>query len=182
MRPKSVHVRGAFTLVEILVVVIIIGIAGAIIVPQLGSRDDMKASSAARMLMADLIYAQNTAITQQSNQYVRFDVTNNNYAVLDSGMNVLTHPVTHNSYRVTFGPGGTQGLGDCKLASADFVGTNPANHYVTIGFDELGTPLAWPDADPAQTMSSGNVVVQSGTYQLKIKIEPYTGQITVTPQ
>src|SRR3954467_15785526 len=42
-----------FTLVEILVVIVIIGIAAAVIVPQMGSRDDLKAAAAARMLMAD---------------------------------------------------------------------------------------------------------------------------------
>ena len=54
-----------FTLVEILVVVIILGIAGAIIVPSIGTRNDLKAAAAARVIMADLIYTQNLAIMQR---------------------------------------------------------------------------------------------------------------------
>ena len=54
--------RRGFTLVEILCVVVILGIASAIIIPQLGTHDDMKVAAAARTVMADLIYAQNTAI------------------------------------------------------------------------------------------------------------------------
>lgn len=179
MRPKSVMLRSAFTLVEILMVVIIIGIASAVIVPQISSRDDMKASSAARTVMADLVYAQNMAITAQSNYYVRFDVTNHTYSLLNSAMTTITHPVSHMPYTVVFGTSGTSNLSECSLVSADFVGTTAGNHYLTIGFDELGTPLAWPDADPAQTLSSGSIVVGAGTYQLKITIEPYTGQLTV---
>src|SRR5262245_1732270 len=62
-----------FTLVEILVVVVILGIASAIIIPQIGSRDDLTAASATRVIMADLIYAQNRAIATQKWHYVQFD-------------------------------------------------------------------------------------------------------------
>src|SRR3954464_12495919 len=83
---------GAFTLVEILVVVIILGIAGAIIVPSLGSRDDLKAAAAARVIMADLIYTQNLAITSQGNRYMAFNVPLQNYSVPDADSRVI--PIT----------------------------------------------------------------------------------------
>src|SRR5947207_2842939 len=51
--------RRAFTLVEILAVVVIIGIASAIIIPQIGTRDDMRNTAAVRIIVADLIYAAN---------------------------------------------------------------------------------------------------------------------------
>src|SRR5829696_352345 len=82
----------AFTLVEILVVVIILGIAGAIIVPSIGSRDDMKAAAAARVIMADLIYAQNLAITSQGNRYINFDTVNQQYSLTNSAAVVIQHP------------------------------------------------------------------------------------------
>src|SRR5687767_4923700 len=102
---------GAFTLVEILVVVLIIGIAAAVIVPIMGSRDDLKVKSAARLLMADLIYAQNRAISTQQRHYVIFnDTAPQNYRLATSVTPIVNieHPVTHDSqYAVTFGPGGT---------------------------------------------------------------------------
>src|SRR5690242_16864757 len=64
-----------FTLVEILVVVVILGIAAAVIVPNMGTRSDLKAAAAARMIMADLIYAQNRAISTQTKHYVTFDTS-----------------------------------------------------------------------------------------------------------
>src|SRR4051812_1277839 len=64
--------KAAFTLVEILMVVIILGIASAVIVPNLGTRNDMNVAAAARVVMADLMYAQNRAIVTQSMTYVQF--------------------------------------------------------------------------------------------------------------
>ena len=45
---KTRQVCAGFTLVEILVVVIILGIASAVIVPQIGNSNDLKAAAAAR--------------------------------------------------------------------------------------------------------------------------------------
>src|SRR4051794_19271606 len=76
--------RAGFTLIEILAVVVILGIASAIIVPQIGSRDDQKAASAARVVMADLLYAQNRAIATQKTHYVLFDTGAQVYRIFDS--------------------------------------------------------------------------------------------------
>lgn len=174
------NMRRGFTLVEILMVVVILGIAGAIIVPQLGSRDDLKAAAAARMLLADLIYAQNMAITRQTNHYVKFE--GQQYKLLVApGMTLIRHPVNKNDYLARFGTGGTQGLRDVSLVSASFVGQVSPTAYATIGFDPLGTPVVYPDADPADTMSSGSIVLQSGQYKLRIDVEPFTGETKVTP-
>src|SRR3954454_14735391 len=98
-----------FTLIEILVVVVILGIVSAIIVPQINSRDDLKASSAARALTADLIYAQNLAITRQQMIYVKFDAAAETYKVVDSVSpeNVLTHPVLLSPFLVSLGANAT---------------------------------------------------------------------------
>src|SRR5690349_20053776 len=94
--------RRGFTLVEILAVVVILGIASAIIVPNMGTRDDMRATAAARTLVADLIYAQNQAISSGKWVYVKFDTANNKYTLLStasSGGDVaLTNPVTQTTY------------------------------------------------------------------------------------
>src|SRR5437868_2198668 len=64
--------KRAFTLVEILMVVLILAIASAVIVPQIGSRSDLKVAAGARLVMSDLIWAQNRAITTQQQQFVVF--------------------------------------------------------------------------------------------------------------
>jgi prepilin-type N-terminal cleavage/methylation domain-containing protein len=177
-RATAIARRSGFTLIEILCVVIILGIAGAVIVPQIGTRDDLRAASAARALMADLIYAQNLAITSQGNHYVAFDVANRRYTVLNSSLSVVQHPVEKGDFIMTFGAGGSPGLRECSLSSAGFLGTSSSDLRTTIGFDELGTPLVrFGGTD--ETLTSGEVKVRSGNYELTIRIEPYTGQITV---
>src|SRR5689334_20336374 len=116
--------RAAFTLVEILCVVVIIGIAAAIVVPSIGSRDDLRAASMARVVMADLIYAQNRAVSMQKVQYVRFNTTTQLYEVLDSiGPDVLvTHPVEMKPFQVKLSNGRTDDLRYVKLDTVSFDG------------------------------------------------------------
>ena len=175
----SVRRRQGFTLIEILVVVVIIGIAAAIIVPQLGTRDDLKASSAARVIMADLIYAQNLSITQQNYHYVAVNIATRRYTLQNSLLATVTHPVNKNPYIVRFGAGGTNGFQDITLLSANFTGQSGIV-YQTIGFDELGSPLVHTGAG-TEPMTAGAIIIQAGNYRLRIDIEPFTGQITVTP-
>src|SRR4051812_48658675 len=104
---NSAHFRrSGFTLVEILAVVVIIGIASAIVIPQIGNRDDLKGAAAARVLVADLIYAQNLAVATQSTTYVKFDTANNKYTILTAassgGDTIAKHPLTQQNYVVMF--------------------------------------------------------------------------------
>jgi prepilin-type N-terminal cleavage/methylation domain-containing protein len=172
---RSQH-RGGFTLIEILVMVIILGIASAIIVPQIGSHDDLKVAAAARLVMADLIYAQNRSISLQKMHYVQFDLTNKKYSLLSavSPATIITHPVNKTTYTMTFGSGGSRGLGDVSLYSVNF------DSQLTLAFDELGTPQAYnPSTGSTSELSNGSIVVKSGTVSLTIHVEPYTGEITV---
>ncbi len=143
--------RPGFTFIEILVVVLILGIASAIILPQVSSRDDLDAASAARTVMADLLYAQNRAIATQQCHYVVFNVTGQSYSLysgssqLSSGpTTLLTHPISGNGYTMTFGQAGANNISsDVTLGSVSFNGQN------TIAFDELGVPYAYNSGDVA---------------------------------
>jgi prepilin-type N-terminal cleavage/methylation domain-containing protein len=179
--PRS---RQAFTLVEILVVVIILGIAAAVIVPEMGTRGDLKAAAAARMIMADLIYAQNRAIATQTRHYVKFDASSNpqTYRLLTSVTPLVDvqHPISKASnYLVTFGSssGATPGLSDISLGTVSFEGRT------TLAFDELGVPYYY---DPGTntttalaTTGGSTIQVKCGTFTLTVTVEPYTGEIKV---
>jgi prepilin-type N-terminal cleavage/methylation domain-containing protein len=171
-----------FTLVEILVVVVIIGIAAAVIVPQMGSRGDLKAAAAARMIMADLVYAQNKSISTQTRHYVKFDTTAGaqKYEILTGAppASPVQHPITKApTYVVSLGPSGAPGMADVSLGDVDIEGS------LTIGFDELGVPHFWDTATNkavATTQTGGSTIqVRCGTFTLTVTVEPYTGEIKV---
>jgi prepilin-type N-terminal cleavage/methylation domain-containing protein len=177
-RPGSV--APGFTLVEILLVVIILGIASAILVPQIGQRSDLQAASAARVIMSDLLYAQNRAIATQQYQYVTFDVTNQKYT-LYSGTStapgsILIHPVNLNNYVMTFRGSGANNFANVTLVSANF-----GNNQPTVSFDSQGVPYYYTAANSTNTAISGTgaVGISSGDYTLTINVAQDTGDISV---
>jgi prepilin-type N-terminal cleavage/methylation domain-containing protein len=175
-RPLVRSRAAGFTLIEILVVVVILGIVSAIIVPQINSRDDLKASSAARALTADLIYAQNLAITRQQMIYVKFDAAAETYKVVDSlsPENVLTHPVLLSPFLVSLGNNATAPqLRNVLIDTASFDG------QPIIAFDEMGVPYSVTTAGVASAMTAGSVGFICGTITMTVTIEPYTGSITI---
>jgi prepilin-type N-terminal cleavage/methylation domain-containing protein len=170
----------AFTLVEILVVVVILGIAAAVVVPQIGTQSDLRAAAAARLIMADLIYAQNRAIATQTKHYAVFDTSAQSYRLkMASGATLadIPQPITKEAcYEVKFGQKGTP-LADIALGAVNIEG------FPTIGFDELGVPYSYnasTNTPTAISTSGGSTIkVKCGTFTLTISVEPYTGEIKV---
>ena len=165
----------AFTLVEILVVVVILGIASVIVLPSLGGRGDINTAAAARVLMADLVYAQNLSIVKQKPHYVRFDGQTYSIWTRESGSLVIVkHPVRNDDFIVTFGPGGTSGLENVALGPVS-IGGQP-----DIGFDELGSPLAANASADTKTAlgSSASFTLTSGNDSLVVRVEPFTGEVS----
>ena len=173
---RGAAARG-FTLIEILVVVVILGIAAAIVVPAIGSRSDLKATSAARMLMADLIYAQNRSIAQQKTHYVRFDKTTESYEVLEeiSPATVITHPVELGPFIVVLGPNGpSSSIKDVEIDDAVFDGKN------ILAFDELGTPYAYDAATKTKSpMTTGSVRLKCKDFTMSVVVEPFSGELRI---
>jgi prepilin-type N-terminal cleavage/methylation domain-containing protein len=172
--------RSGFTLIEILSVVVILGIMSAIIVPQLGGRSDLDAAAAARIVMADLLYAQNKAISTEGWIYVTFSTTNQNYTLYTGTSTApsatpLQHPVNLNNYTMTFGGTGSNNIGNTTLTSANF-GSNSQ----TIVFDESGTPYYYVSGgNPTALSGTGTIVVTSGANSLTVSIQQDTGDISV---
>ncbi len=181
MNHGNTRCRTGFTLVEILVVVIIIGIAGAVVIPSISSRDDLRVAAAARLVMADIIYAQNLAITQQGNHYTQFDAATQRYAVMDGSLGVVDHPVNRMPYRVICGAGGTAGMEQVTIVSAAFTTQAGGAAYSTLGFDELGTPVVYVSSGSIEPMYEGAIELQVGQARLRVRIEAFTGSITVEP-
>jgi prepilin-type N-terminal cleavage/methylation domain-containing protein len=166
---------GGFTLVEILVVVVIVGIVSAIILPQIGNRDDQRAAAAGRVVTSDLMYAQSRAIATQKTHYIMFDAGAGTYKVFDSisPQNLIKHPITGQNFQVKFGTGSTNGLDQMSLTSANFDG------QTCLAFDSLGVPYSYNASTSTLTsLSSGKVLVKSGTITVTVNVAPFSGEMT----
>jgi prepilin-type N-terminal cleavage/methylation domain-containing protein len=159
---KASNNRGqGFSLVELIIVIVVMGILAAMVVPEMAGRGDMTALSAARRTMADVEYAQNLAITSQADVFVTFDTTGNWYKLTNAGGDI-EHPVIHSpNFVVDFDTlNGAEGV---KLSNVTF----PSNKFK---FDMLGAPD-----------NAGSVRVTCSSRSYIVSVAAVTGRVSVNP-
>jgi prepilin-type N-terminal cleavage/methylation domain-containing protein len=187
MSNKRHSFAAGFTLIEIVVVVTVLAILGALALPNLASQTDLTASAASRVVVSDLLYAQSLAISTQSMQYVSFTVASTHlngswgaYSLYSSVpfTSAIENPVTLQPYTQSFGSGGTGPLASTALMSTTL--DSPAN--TVLAFDEMGRPYGSPvNGTPVPLANTGSVNLQCGSMTVTVSIEPSTGNITVSP-
>jgi prepilin-type N-terminal cleavage/methylation domain-containing protein len=153
---------GGFTILELMLVVLIIGIAAAVVVPMVSSAGSLQVRAAANMIAADLEYAKSMAISRAQYYSVVFYPSTESYQVVDQGGNVIPHPVKKGfTYVVNFANDGR--LDQVDIASASFNGTS------RVTFDYLGSPL-----------NGGVITLSAGGVTKTVNVEPVTGFISVS--
>jgi len=175
--------RRAFTLIEMITVVVILAVVMLIVLPSLGQRDDLSTAAAARLVVADLLWAQNHAIATGSPCYVSFATANSTsgggFAIYNAKpfTSPVINPVTNKVFVDSFGAGSTYST--VQVSNINFDG--PAN--TVIGFTALGQPTASMTSTAAgaeaSLASTGTITLMAGSMTTVISIEPDTGHITL---
>ncbi|MBI1367443.1 MAG: prepilin-type N-terminal cleavage/methylation domain-containing protein [Planctomycetes bacterium] len=160
-RASRQSARG-FTLIEVLVVVIILGIAGAIVVPHMLEAGTLSIQAAARMIISDVLYAQNEAIARQATYKVVFDAANNSYRLTDANDVTLSAAWRGGAFVVDFDQ--DRRFSGVQITKVDFAGGN------TVSFDELGAPS-----------TGGTVELSADGHQYRVTVTAFTGRVTVAP-
>jgi prepilin-type N-terminal cleavage/methylation domain-containing protein len=170
-RRASAGRRGpGFTIIEVMLVVIIIGIAAAVVVPMASSAASMQLRSAANMVAADLEYAKSMSISRARYYTVDFNPSTESYRILDPNGVVIPHPVKKGSDYVVSFPN------ESRLSKVQIVTTN-FNTNSKVKFDYLGTPY---NGNGVALTSPGTVTLRAGGMMKVVTVEAVTGFISVS--
>jgi len=156
--------RRAFTLVEILIVVVVVGTIAVAAMPSISATlDNMKATALAREIATDMRYAQVLAVKTGDTYRVKFRTGPQSYNVKvdqDGSWTAIDHPVTKKPWTCELD--GHNRYAGIQLASVSFGGAN------NVEFDAYGSPN-----------NGGAVTFTLGAVTRTIRVAPLSGKITV---
>lgn len=167
--------RRGVTLIEILIVVALMGIAASILIPNMRNAVSFETESAVRRIVADLSFAQSDAMARQSARRVVFEEDGSGYRLLadpfDPDNDVLFDPISDGGsgrYVVNFIA--DRRFGDITIESASFDG---GNRYIT--YDAIGGPVNGENASSI----GGSLVVSGNGDRFRILVSGFTGRVSV---
>ena len=158
-----------FSLFELTLVVLIVGIIGAIVIPTVGNGSaSSRLSAAANVLASDIEFCASECITHPSDtRAIAFDLANNKYTVENFGTGAtIAHPADTFPFVNDFSTGRNSQFQGVTL-SRIVVGSGT---MTTLTFDAYGRPVI--TADMAITLAyhwaTMTVTVQKGTGEVTI--------------
>ena len=161
-----------FSMIEIMVVLIVLAIAGTVVVAMASNTDEMKVEAVVQQLASTLSYAQNVAIVRQEAIQVVFDSAAESYEVVDAAGAAIGGNVTEADGLYSMSFGASSEFGRADITSVNFDGGS------VVWFDRMGGPHSGvPQAGPA--LASGTVVIGYGDASATLGVAPVTGTITV---
>jgi len=162
------HGRRAFTLLELLIVIVLIGIAATMAIPMLSGTDGTRVRAAGNLLAADLGFAQVESITHATDPcVVVFDQANGSYTIARASAPTtpITDPGTNQSFVTTFGTGRASELGGVSIQGYSLGGDD------TLGFGMYGQ---------TDQTTAASVTLQSGSVTLTVQVDPTSGETSIT--
>ena len=189
MRPSTFNRRrrgrSGYTLIELLLVVALLGLAATLLIPNLVGRDAMRVQAAVRKIIGDLSFAQSDALAHQEYRRVHFYADGRGYAI---------ERVTQATYATPFDPdtadyildpiSSTTGAGgrfitdfsiDTRFEGVVITAVDIDNGESHLVYDPLGGTLRAGELPGA----GGTIQLTSGTDVYEISIAPFTGKLSV---
>lgn len=178
-------IRRGYTLIEVLIVVAILGLAGALLVPYLSSKGDFDTQAAVRTLIADITYAQSDALANQGFRRVQFFQDGTGWCLVRVDEDDLAEPFDPASADYLYDPLAansesgryivdlreSQKFSSVRIESVTLDGGKRA-----LTFDELGGTIG-SGGIPG---TGGQIVLTSPQSSYQVDIAPVTGKVRVT--
>ncbi len=172
----------AYTLIEILIVVAILGISAAMLIPYIGDRGGLEVQAAVRMVISDLSFAQSDALAHQEYRRVYFYPDSRGYCIIrvtDADFNNAFDPATADYITDPLGSGDQAYIVDFTTddrfagVAIKTVNIDSGSQFVT--FDALGGTVRTGSIPGV----GGTIEVSSGSTVYQIDLAPFTGKLTV---
>jgi len=175
----------AYTLIELLIVITVLGIAGALLIPHLAYKDSLASQAAVRLIISDLSFAQSDALANQEFRRVYFYPDGSGYCILRVTEANFDDPFDPNTADYIDDPLGVVGeVGGYIVdfttknrfdnVSINSVNIDGGNLYVT--YDALGGTVITGNAPG----TGGQLRIQAADEIYQIDITPFVGKLTVT--
>lgn len=155
----------AFTLVELIAVLVVLGVLSAVVASRISVIPDNRGSMAAQILLRDLAYARERAMNTGVVHWVDFNTTNHSYTILAeqppsfgyTSRVAVIDPARGVSFQRFFNRDDFVGV----TITANTLASNP------IGFNRLGRPLNTSavaiTADSTITLTGGRIITITGS-------------------
>ncbi len=176
----SPAVRRAYTLIELLIVVGLLGLAASLLIPHLTVRTSLETQAAVRMIIADISFAQSDAMAHQELRRVHFFEDGSGYCLtrVTGSFDAAFDPETAEYIP---DPTSTTGQWIVNFAASDRfsgvqigeVSLDSNKRYLT--FDSLGGTVK-SGGGPG---TGGSILVTSDQANYLISVAPFTGKLTV---
>ena len=159
--------RRGYTLIELMVVVIIMGIAAAVLTPLVSQANPLRLQALARQVVADVMQVQSDAIAMQRSYCITFSTSGYVIAPV-TGSTVETGPdvvVTR-----TIGAGGDKDFSNVTVSAITFPGNR-------LTFDAMGCPVNGPGSD--EPAGDAFYEITAGTERFRVWVRGFTGAVEV---
>jgi MSHA pilin protein MshC len=172
------YLQQGFTLVELIAVIIVVGILGAVAAGRFLGRSSFDSVAYADQAAALLRYAQKVAVAQNRNVYVRVDAAGIALcyqSACGAGNRVLAPGTGNSGSAATVAACANDATWACEAPPAQVRVTPVASFY----FDALGKPFAAADIapTPVSTFAKLDVVVRASESVRTISVEMETGYV-----
>lgn len=180
--------RCGYTLLELLMVIAVLSIAATLLIPSMVGPGSMNAQAAARLLVADLSFAQSDALAHQEYRRVHFYEDGSGYCILrvaeadfddDFDPDLADYVNDPLSSASGFKPYIVDFVKDTRFNGVSISDVEIDDDARDVSYDALGGTVTSGGGGITPGIG-GSLIINSAQESFRVDIAPFTGKLKVT--